>query len=181
MRNIHTQETTIPNPLDGRYNVTPVNSEAFLLERGWRYEPPQPPPVLDGYERNNIRLIEGDGRTGTWAYDDTRISDRLAAVAAAEAQRKATPLVYDQAIEAPLFSVLSQTSAKGIGITATDDGELVTIIVHESPWPDAKTLSDKIKAAIDKKNAAKATAKAGINGQLQTRLENIERLLGLRQ
>jgi hypothetical protein len=106
---------------------------------------------------------------------------QAAAFAESEAIRKATPIVYDQPIEAPLVTILSTTGAKGIGITATDDGDLVTVIVHESPWPDRAALQAKIDTAIAKHRATKAAAKAGINGQMQDRLAALERMMGLRE
>lgn len=99
---------------------------------------------------------------------------------AEEAIRKATPIIYDQPIEAPFVTVLSRSGNKGIGITATDDGVLGPFEVHASPWPDKDVLATKIQTAVDKKNAAHAAGKVGINGQLQERIENIERFLGWR-
>ena len=81
-RNIWTGETTIPGMIDG--TTPPLESQ--LRAAGWREEPEQP-PVADGYERTNLRLVEGDGVTGRWEYTDTLISDRLAAEAAANRAR----------------------------------------------------------------------------------------------
>jgi hypothetical protein len=87
MRNIYTQETTIPNPYKGVYNVTWENSRDLLIADGWRIEPEQP-PIEEGYERNNLRLVEGDGVVGSWEYTDTLISDRLTAEAEANKAAK---------------------------------------------------------------------------------------------
>jgi hypothetical protein len=156
---------------------------AVLLAKGWRRKDPTPlPPVAEGWERLRT-WWEQDPNRSEWALlkcEDGNIAERQAREAEAEAVRKASPIVYDQPIEAPLFSVLSQTSGKGVGITATDEGDIVTVIVHESPWPDRHELKAKIDAAVAKSKSAKQTAKAGISGQLQTRIENIERMLGLR-
>mgnify|MGYP000881678872 CR=1 FL=1 len=76
--------------------------------------------------------------------------------------------------------VHSTSAAKGIGITATDDGELVPYVAHESPY-DHEAATTRRMAAVSKKNDAKTKGKAGVNGQLQKRIENIERYLGWRE
>jgi hypothetical protein len=177
---IDTQSTEIPRKIG---NIDNPSSET-LLAFGYRWHDPDViPAVADGFERLGgvVWADSGDGENAVATYTDTLIADRLAAESATEAARKATPIVYDRAVEAPLFSVLSQTAGKGIGITATDEGDIVTIIAHESPWPDKATLDAKIAAGIAKHRSNKETAKAGVSGQLQTRIENIERLLGLRE
>lgn len=161
----------------------PNSDPAVLLAKGWRRKDPTPlPPVADGWERLRT-WWEQDATRPEWAILkclDGNIAERQAREAEAEAVRKATPVVHDQPHEFPLLSVLSQTSGKGIGITGTDEGDLVTVIVHESPWPDKDALKAKIDAAIAKAKAAKQTAKAGLSGQLQDRITNLERMLGLR-
>ena len=154
-----------------------------ILAYGWREHVPSTTP--------NIKTShwENDGRAvrqvvdSVWEQADLEQMEasRLAAIEQSEAIRKATPKVYDQPHEFPLVSVLSQTGAKGVGITATDDGDLVTVIVHESPWPDRAALQAKIDTAIAKHRATKAAAKAGINGQIQNRLAALERMMGLRE
>jgi hypothetical protein len=176
MRNIHTQSETIPSQINGTYPPTTDQ----LLAAGYRLTP-DVPPVADGYTRVSIRLVEGDGVTGQWEVVDRPTADIEAEAAAAESARKATPIVYDQPLETPMVSLLSHDAGKGVGIVATDDGNIATVIVHESPWPDADALKAKVDAAIAKRNTLTANGKAGINGQLQTRIENIERALGWRE
>jgi starch synthase len=57
---------------------------------------------------------------------------------------------------------------------------LVPVLAHESPWPTQSELDAIIKTATDKARTNKQAAKDGINGQLQDRIANLERLLGVR-
>jgi hypothetical protein len=116
--------------------------------------------------------------------------------AAAESQRKATPVIVDQPYEFPLVIITSQSTGKGIGLLTTDDGDLVTFEVHASPWPDKATLKAKIAAAVaghstnkatraTKRQAASYKIKA-INGNsaekqaLQAILERLDAIEGVR-
>lgn len=176
------QAPTDVQPIPGalRNKANPTLSD--MISDGWlEYVPSALPNIKSStWIDDGQRYYQAD--VVQWTAEELAAQEaaRKAAEEAAEAARKATPIVYDQAIEAPLFSVLSQTAKKGIGITATDEGDLVTVIVHESPWPDKATLEAKLSDSIAKHKAAKDTAKAGISGQLQTRIENLERLMGLR-
>ena len=89
------------------------------------------------------------------------------------------PIVYTRPVEAPSLIVVSDTNAYGIGIAADDEGNLVTYRAHSSPYDPAVAASNKA-AAISKQRKDMAKAKADINGQLQQRIENLERLLGVR-
>lgn len=177
--NILTQETSIPTTAGGWMNVSWANQKEMLKGMGWRIQG-EKPALADGYQRVSEVAIEGDGETCAWQVVDRLTADIEAEQAQSEATRRATPIVYDQPIEAPFVSVLSQTGAKGIGITATDEGVLVPFIVHESPWPDKDALQAKIAMAVADKKAKYEAGKAGIHGQLQARIENIERFLGWR-
>lgn len=117
------------------------------------------------------------------AVDAAAAQAQADAQAAAQAAHEAwlqTVEVYERVIEAPSVIVHSVASRKGVGIAATDDGELVPYIAHESPYNHAEAEARKL-AAIEARNAAKADGKAGINGQLQKRIENIEKYLGWRK
>ena len=82
MRHLDTQSTEIPAQIG---NVVSPNEET-LIGLGWRYEPAIP-PVAEGYVRQSIRLVEGDGRTGTWQIVDRLQSELDAEEAAAEQAR----------------------------------------------------------------------------------------------
>lgn len=101
------------------------------------------------------------------------------AAAAAEALRLVTPLVMDQMVEMPKLILQSETTKKGIGIVPTDDGELITWVEHASPRVTPEKRDALIAAAKLKRDTIIATGKAGVSGQLQNRIENIERYLGM--
>ena len=103
-----------------------------------------------------------------------------AAQEAADAERRSSPIVYDQPLECPMIVLQSHHLGKGIALVATDDLDLVPLVMHESPWPDKATADTRIAGALAKRRADRDVALKDINGQIQKRLENIERLLGLR-
>ena len=93
------------------------------------------------------------------------------------------PKVFENGIEIPPGKPLvlnSETNKAGWSVFTLDDGTIKTIQVHASPW---KT-SEEIQLAMDevraKHKADKDKALSEINGQLQKRIENLERLMGLR-
>jgi len=129
------------------------------------YDPTKQFPLLNVEAQTLIALADGvSGKT-------------LEEIATKRAQQQ--PLVYTRPIEAPQVIVVSETNAYGIGIAADDQGNLVTFRAHSSPYDPAIASSNR-QAAINKKKADIQKAKDGINGQLQQRIENIERLLGIR-
>jgi hypothetical protein len=127
--------------------------------------------AVDGgvYVERHVRLI-------TQAEYDAQIAAQEAANAEAEAERKATPLVYDQTIETPSIILPSDSGGIGYEIFAADDGTLLKIVAHASPLKspgeraalkasekaahyarkaDSKTKSDSVKDKGAKiKNAA---------------------------
>lgn len=91
------------------------------------------------------------------------------------------PQLFREGIESPVLVLQSQTNGTpAYGIVATTNGDLVTYIDHASPRPSQEEINQRISTAISNREAKVAKAKADLNGQLQTRIENIERLLGLR-
>jgi hypothetical protein len=135
MVNLSTQSQTIPAKLG---NVDNPN-RATLLANGWR-DMPELPAVANGYERGGVTWIEGDGTNAKAVYTDTLIADRLAAEAAAEATRKATPIVYDTPIEVPSLIVQTTTNQIGMELWIRDDGVTAWIPAHASPM---KTLAER--------------------------------------
>ena len=91
-----------------------------------------------------------------------------------------TPQLIEGGIETPVLVLQSQVAGKGIGVIATDDGDLTTYIDHESPRPDAETIRARIAAAVADRQTRKQTAKAAAkHGNLQARIQAIEALLGI--
>lgn len=129
------------------------------------YDPTKPFPLLNVEAQTLIALSDGvSGKT-------------LEEIATKRAQQQ--PLVYTRPIEAPQVIVVSETNAYGIGIAADDDGNLITFRAHSSPYDSAIANSNRA-AAITAAKARRTKAKQEINGQIQNRIENIERILGLR-
>lgn len=93
----------------------------------------------------------------------------------------AAPVLFQYGIESPVLVLQSQTNGTpAYGIVATTNGDLVTYIDHASPRPSQEEINQRVATAISNREAKVAKAKADMNGQLQVRLENLERLLGIR-
>lgn len=85
------------------------------------------------------------------------------------------PTEFPNGIALPALTNGAPTYAVG----ATPEGDIVTWVDHASPRDAQAAQSNKL-AALNKKKADKQTAKDGVNGQLQVRIENLERLIGVR-
>jgi hypothetical protein len=96
LRELATQRTDRPDKIG---NIQSPNEET-LIGLGWRHEPAIP-PIADGYVRQSIRLVEGDGRTGQWEVVD-RLQAQLDAEAAAAEQARIVGLAqsYGQLVGA---------------------------------------------------------------------------------
>ena len=90
------------------------------------------------------------------------------------------PTLIEGGIEVPVVVIQSQTAGKGIGVVATDEGELVTYIDHESPRPAGEVIQSRIAAAVEAKRKARVVAKAAAKkGNLQERIAAVEAFLGI--
>ena len=90
------------------------------------------------------------------------------------------PVLIEGGIETPVLVLQSQVAGKGIGVIATDDGDLTTYIDHESPRPDDATLQGPHRRRNRGERTVKQAAKqASRHGNLQARIEALERLLGV--
>jgi len=69
----------------------------------------------------------------------------------------------------------SQSQGLGVGIVATDDGDLVTFTYHASPVPEAAVIRQRIAEAITNHKAAKQAAKAEIS-ELKAEVENLKKV-----
>jgi hypothetical protein len=91
-----------------------------------------------------------------------------------------SPVLMPNGIETPVVVIQSQTVGKGIGVIATDEGDLLTYIDHESPRPAGEVIQSRIAAAVEAKRKARADAKAAAKkGNLQGRIAAIEAFLGI--
>jgi hypothetical protein len=174
------ERATIPCGI-GQFSVGST-LPAELSAQGWRYYRPSNTANVKTQHWQDTGIIWTQIIDAVWSQAELDEQTAIAAsnAAAADITRKTTPIIYDQPIEAPLLSLISQANGVGVGIVALDDGTLATFTVHASPWPNPTNLAAKIKAAVTKAKTDKDKAKEQMNGQLQTRLENLERLLGVR-
>lgn len=114
-------------------------------------------------------------------YTQAELATQAMLRAAADLEEQNIPIVYKQPIEIPALVLQSLTNAVGIGYVAADDGTLISFEYHASPVPSAKEISLRKAASLAKYYQKKNKALSDLNGQLQVRIENLERLLGLRE
>lgn len=95
-------------------------------------------------------------------------------------QQMTTPVIMPRGIEVPVVVLQSETNDYGIGLIAADDGTVLTYIDHQSPRPSQEEIDARIAAKLADHKAKKDAGVAGVNGQLQKRIENIESYLGWR-
>jgi hypothetical protein len=147
--------------------------------------------TIIGYNHNEKALL-ADG----WlpVVSDSQPSDNCAPVYSIEEDKiritwtilpepepvPVVPTLIEGGIEVPVIVIQSQTLGKGIGIVATDEGDLLTYIDHESPRPAGEVIQSRIAAAVEAKRKARADAKAAAKkGNLQGRIAAIEAFLGI--
>ena len=75
---------------------------------------------------------------------------------AAEIERKNTPIVMDQPMEMPTLVLQSHSGGVGVGVVASDEGELVPFIYHASPVPNPSVIKARKDAAITARDERKA-------------------------
>jgi hypothetical protein len=108
-----------------------------------------------------ITIEAHEAQRAAWEAEEAiRIEAERIAFEAAEVERRNTPIVYDQPLEAPAIVLQSQSQGLGVGVCATDEGDLVTFTYHASPVPEAAVIRQRIAEAISAHKAAKAAAKA---------------------
>ena len=64
-----------------------------------------------------------------------------------------TAALYPDGIETPVLVLTSQSAGYGIGVIATDTGDLATYIDHQFPRPDAAEIKRRIQVAVEEKQA----------------------------
>jgi hypothetical protein len=74
----------------------------------------------------------------------TTRADVLALAAAMDAEATA-PRVEEHGLEVPVLVLTSATNQYGIGLIASDDGDLLTYIDHQSPRPTADVIAERIR------------------------------------
>ena len=151
--------------------------------------------IVDGvahktYATITIEAHEAD-RAAWEAEEAARIEAERVAFAAAEAVRKNTPLVFDQPFEMPALVLASQSQGLGVGVCATDDGDLVTFTYHASPIPEAAEIKRRIAQAVSEHKARKQADKterdtlkaqlADARGKLAAVETEVEKIKGKKQ
>lgn len=106
-------------------------------------------------EARTITEMSQDEKDAVDAADAAAAQAASEQAAIAQAEYLAGVDVYPRAIEAPVYIVHSEASRKGVGITSTDDAELVTYIAHESPYDHAAAEARRL-AAVQAANERKA-------------------------
>jgi len=121
--------TSYPTRIGATYNPTLEQ----LREAGWREYVP-----CAGVEGSNIVSTtysdDGDTVTASCEY-------------AATPAHVPTPAEFPEGIEVPWITVLSVTNKTGWLYIALDDGTLVPVLGHESPWPSQDELNQRIESA----------------------------------
>lgn len=155
---------TIRKP-DGTTIVGYNHNEKALLADGWL------PVVSDSQPSGNCAPV--------YSIEDGAIRIRWELLPEPEPV-PVVPTLIEGGIEVPVVVIQSQTVGKGIGVIATDEGDLLTYIDHESPRPAGEVIQSRIAAAVEAKRKARADAKeAAKNGNLQKRIAAIEAFLGI--
>ena len=107
-----------------------------------------------------ITIEEHDAQRAAWEVEEVaRIEAERVAHEAAEIERRNTPLVWDQPFEIPALVLASQSQGLGVGVVATDDGDLVTFTYHASPVPEAVEIKRRIAQAVSEHKARKEADK----------------------
>lgn len=105
-------------------------------------------------------------------------ADAAAAHAAAESNRLATPIKFDQPIQARVELPVDPDHYYRLAVD-TNMLQVLPVEIESTRLTEAQWKAARDAMLADRKTKLDA-AKAGIRGQLQQRIENIERLLGIR-
>lgn len=147
--------------------VFPAPTNSIMSQWAMVTGPNQPVPEGYGYITNAWDIAGGIAVPIISIYPAPKVTE--------------DPVWFRQGLEAPVLVLRSQTNGTpAYGVVATTNGDLVTYIDHASPRPSQDEINRRINEAVSNRTAKLEKAKAEINGQLQTRLENVERLLGIR-
>ena len=167
----------------------------FNVPEGMVATGPMSIEIVDGaaHKRYATVTIEAhESARAAWEAEEAiRIEAERIAFAAAEVERKNTPIVYDQPLEAPAIVLQSQSQGLGVGVCATDDGDLVTFTYHASPVPEAAEIKRRIAKAVADHKARKQADKterdtlkaqlADARGKLAAVETEVEKIKGKKQ
>lgn len=145
---------------------------------GWRkVASVQPPPA--GHRVASYRVAEIDATTcALEVAESVDIAAEHAAQAAADAALRESPIIYERPIQARIEMPADDGHVYGLEVDP-DGGDVVPVQRQSTRLTQAEY--DAAKAArMAKRKQLRDTGKAGVSGQLQQRIENIERYLGWR-
>jgi len=121
--------TSYPTRIGATYNPTLEQ----LREAGWReYQPCE--SIAGSNVVSTIYLDDGDTVTASCEY-------------AAIPAPVPAPAEFPEGIEVPWVTILSITNQVGWLYVALDDGTLVPVLAHESPWPSQSEINRRIESA----------------------------------
>jgi hypothetical protein len=123
---------------------------------------PTRPDLLstDGYKRV-VETAKPDGYfAAAWREEDESIVQVWTAydppaMPPPEPAPDMVPMVIESGIETPVLVLQSQSAGYGIGVIATDDGDIATYIDHQSPRPSADEIKARVQAAVIARKAEK--------------------------
>jgi hypothetical protein len=138
--------------------------ESRWLADGWRRAVPATAPDGARIDESAVEFVGDEARQVIVSMTDADgLAAEAAAAEAAEVERKATPLPFDQPIETPALVLLTQTDMlKGVGLIIYEDAgayHLTTYLQHASPNPDAAEVKARKDAAIAADKARRKAAK----------------------
>jgi hypothetical protein len=126
--------------------------------------------VIDGSKTKTIIPLS--------ANQINQAAETASAVQSELVERMSNPDVFRSGIEVPVLVLISLTNQTGVGVIATDSGELITYTDHNSPRPPAEEIKRRQMAAIEAHKAKRQKQAAATNdfgkGQLQDRIAAIE-------
>ena len=171
--------TSLPGPVGMVHGTSPDTHWPLYQAAGFRkylmFDVPEGMVVVP-----ESRTTTDDGDTVVELYEVITVdqheadnAQRQAEAEAAEVERRNTPRVFDQPFEMPALVLQSQTLGLGVGLVATDEGDLVTFTYHASPVPEAAVIKQRIADAIAAHKAAKQAAKDELDG-LKAEVEKLK-------
>jgi hypothetical protein len=153
--NIHTQKIeALPDILQVEKGFIPHPKREDYERAGYRFGPECAEKYWKVVDDEVLEMSQAE-KDAVDAAEQAAADAQAAQAAAAQAEYLTGRDVYDRPIEAPFVIVHSESSKKGIGITATDDGELVSYLAHESPYDHEAATARKL-AAVQAANARRA-------------------------
>ncbi len=174
------ERRTLPASINNASVQAPGRLTAEALARGWR-------DVVPVADRTNVKVSTWADTGSQWVESVTRwtpaelaqqAADAAAAQAVAESNRLATPIRYDQPIQARVELPVDPDHYYRLAVD-TNSSEVVPVEIESKRLTEAQWKAARDAKLTDRRQKRDA-AKAGANGQLQARIENLERLLGIR-